>query len=144
MIECLEWLLKECKRIALQLSKRPEDADDTASEVIAYFIANKKQALSVYEQRNYQYLYGMIKRRLYENYSKRFFADVKDYGRYKRIMGVCEQYDIAAVPDNAYKISALIQDNHNEYTIQNVANILEAAQYNIPQNGVSISECYNI
>lgn len=125
MTECWEWLLLESKKIAHYLCKNYEEADDVASDVLAVFVDDKITAKKIYKEKNYSFLYSMVKRTAYKRHSKQFFSCDKNYSRYQRIIETCEEYHIPAVPQNAYKIAALISDD--EYTIQRVALILETA-----------------
>lgn len=125
MIENWEWLLTECKKISLHLCERPEDADDVASDVFTCLVQDKKLAKEIYEEKKYPILYTLVKRTAYKAHSKKYYADSKDYSRFKRIIQVCDRYNIPAIPENAYKISALIADSMGEYTIQRIVQVLE-------------------
>lgn len=125
MIEYWEWLLTECKKISQHLCDRPEDADDVASEVFTCLVQDKALAKEIYEHKKYPVLYTLVKRQAYKFHGKKYYGYVNDYCRYKRIVQVCDKYNIPTIPENAYKISALITNDTGEYSIQRVLQVLE-------------------
>lgn len=131
-----EWILATLNRAvnACNLNKAKLgylEKDDIVSNVAYYLCQNVQLAETLYCQHNVTYLYTLVRRELYEQESKTGFANKGELCHYQKIMEVCEQYNIPAIPENAYKISTLIDSDYRYYSIAAVSNILTAVRNNV-------------
>lgn len=99
--------------------------DDIVSNVCLYLCEHQDVAKEIYENKKVPYLYTLAKREVYEQQSKMFFDNKVELSRYQRIIAVCEKYGIEPKVENAYKISAILDDQSN-FSITGVMAILSA------------------
>lgn len=122
------WILKELQKAvkALPFNKTVVgvEREDIVSLVALYLCQNQKLAKDIYEKNNIGLLYRLIKHEIYEQESKACFNGTSALSRYQRIIAVCEKYNIEPVPENAYKISALLNNNFADFTILGIATLL--------------------
>jgi len=121
-----EWLLAELQKAVKALPLRVEgvDKDDIVSNVALLLFENKELATDIYKHKKSALLYKLLKREIYEVKSKRFFDNKMNMSRYQRIIDVCDEYGIEPIPENAYKIVALIDNNSGNFTISGVITLL--------------------
>jgi len=139
-----EWLLAELQKAVKALPLRVEgvDKDDIVSNVALLLFENNELATDIYKHKKSALLYKLLKREIYEVKSKRFFDNKMDMSRYQRIIDVCDEYGIEPIPENAYKIVALIDNNSGNFTISGVITLLSE---NIPlKHGYYFRELTNI
>lgn len=98
--------------------------DDIVGNVSLYLCQNKDIAKNIYENKEIGLLYCLVKREIYEINSKIYFKNKMELSRYQRIINLCEEYEIEPEPENAYKISALMNDKFSNFTISGVAALL--------------------
>ena len=129
------WILNELQKAVkvLHLNKNITGVseDDIVSNVVVYLNEHKDIATDIYENKKVGYLYTLVRSEIYNQKAKMLFNNKMELSRYQRIIKVCEQYGIEPIPANAYKISALLEDNYNNFTISGVISILSA---NSPAN----------
>lgn len=71
----------------------------------------------------------MLKFELYEmNTSSKGFDNKMAFSRYLRIIETCTKYKIDPIPDNAYKISAILNDANSNFSISGVYSLLKQGQ----------------
>lgn len=121
-----EWLLAELQKAVKALPLRVEgvDKDDIVSNVALLLFENNELATDIYKHKKSVLLYKLLKREIYEVKSKRFFDNKMNMSRYQRIIDVCDEYGIEPIPENAYKIVALIDNNSGNFTISGVITLL--------------------
>lgn len=129
------WILTELKKAsrALPLSKNivAVDRDDIVSNVMLYLLSRPEVAEDIYNRKQIGSLYQLAKFEIYNQNSKMFFDNKMELSRYQRIMAVCQKYNIEPIPENAYKISALLENGNANFTISCVIALLSA---DIPMN----------
>lgn len=124
-----QWILENLTRAvkSINLSKNiiAVDKEDIVSNVCLYLCEHQDIAKEIYEHKKIPYLYTLAKREVYEQQSKMFFDNKVELSRYQRIIAVCEKYGIEPKVENAYKISAVLDDQSN-FSITGVMIILSA------------------
>lgn len=122
------WILKELQKAvkALPFNKAlvGVEKEDIVSLVALYLCQNQKMAKDIYEKKNIGLLYRLIKHEIFEQESKMCFNGTSAFSRYQRIIALCEKYDIEPIPENAYKISALLNNSFSDFTISGVVTLL--------------------
>ena len=122
------WILKELQKAvkALPFNKAVVgvEKEDIVSLVALYLCQNQKMAEDIYENKKISMLYKLAKREIYEQESRQVSSYKMELSRYQRVIAVCEQYGIQPVPENAYKISALLNDTAANFTISGVFALL--------------------
>ena len=127
-----EWILQELnnayKNVYGKSSKNNSkvNADDVISEVCMVLIQNPTFAHEIYIKKKTWLLAKLIRTQIYENYSKVYFDNKTDYSRYQHIIEICNTYNIAPVSENAYKISAVM--NNTEYGINRIERLLNSVK----------------
>lgn len=128
-----EWILQELnnayKSVCTGKSKINNsklNADDIISDVCMILIQNPNFAYEIYIKKKTWLLAKLIRTQLYESHSKIYFDNKTDYSRYQHIIEVCNTYNIAPVSENAYKISAVM--NNSEYGIVRIERLLDSVK----------------
>lgn len=126
-----EWLLQELKKASKEVTTNKHygiERDDVVSNVILNLYKKPELAIELYESKSdiKPLLICMLKREVYAMKSKYFNSSKGQLSRYNSIIKVCEKYNIDPLPENAYKISVLInlEKNTNTYSIARVINVL--------------------
>lgn len=104
------WILTETNKIVNAISNSCVDKNEIVSSVCLELTENVEKAEYIYENKRYGLLIKMVKGKLYEMQGNKYYDTKTDYTRYKKIIAVCDTYDIDPISDNAYKIEALIED----------------------------------
>lgn len=115
--------------------------DDVVQEVMLYLFENKKIADRIYKEKAVGLLYTICKKTIYKLQSKVVFKDHTEKVRYNLIRSICSEYEIEAVPQNAYKVVAVIQNSKNIssaskkiiYTIPMVERLLSLGESEIKE-----------
>lgn len=122
------WILKELQKAVKALPYNKTivgvEKEDIVSLVALYLCQNQKMAKDIFENKKISMLYRLVKREIYEQESKCISSYKMELSRYQRIIAVCEKYDIQPVPENAYKISALLNDVAANFTISGIFTLL--------------------
>lgn len=122
------WIMNELQKAvkALPLKKQiiSVEKDDIIQNVALTLLNNPDLAKDIYENKKVGVLYAIAKREIYGNEGKLYFENKMELSRFQRIMSVCKKYEIAPIPENAYKISALLENSHNNFTISGIVSIL--------------------
>lgn len=122
------WILKELQKSVRALSLNSAaigvEKEDIVSLVIIKLCQNEALAKDIYDNKKKGYLYRLIKQEIYEQSSKDFFDNRMQLSRYQRIIAVCEKYNIEPRPENAYKISALLDNSYADFTILGIMTLL--------------------
>lgn len=122
-----EWIMNElytvCKATGISKSSGTE-TDDVVQDVCMQLLQRKEYAKEIYENKKTGLLLKLVKAQAYESKSRLFFENKVELSRYQRIVSVCERYGIEPDSANAYKISALM--NEQQYSIAMIASLLEA------------------
>ena len=100
--------------------------DDLVSEVALKLCEKQELAKRIYENKEVGLLYQMLRFELYQTNSKGFDNKMA-FSQYLRIVDVCTKHQIDAIPDNAYKIAAIL-DNATHFPISRVYNLLKQGQ----------------
>jgi hypothetical protein len=123
-----EWLLREVQKSvkALRVNKAltNADEDEIISAVCYYLCSNQDVAKEIYEGHKIGLLYKLAREEIYEAKSKIYFDNKMDLSRYQRIKAVCEQYGIEPKPENAYKISVLMDNGSANITVPKIIALL--------------------
>lgn len=122
-----EWLMQQLKSAAKSVGNY-NDKDDIIAEVLLQLLEDKNLATKIYKSKNVGILYAMLKYKQFELNSKYGFENKIALSRYLRIINCCEKYGIEPVPENAYKIVALIEDFNNNFSIEGVRDLLKFKQ----------------
>ena len=121
-----EWIFTELIKAGKRIMKSPNndgiELDDVVQEVCLRLIENQDFAEEIYNSQNIGILTKLLKLQMYEQRSNNFFDNKTDFMRYQKILKVCERYCIEPIPQNAYKISEILNDN--SYSISLVESIL--------------------
>lgn len=120
-----EWIYKKSQDMLKGYSLTSEDKDDIIQETILRLFNTPDVAQRIYGSWD-----GLSILRKQLNYSvlahnaSKYFDDARDYCIYKKILKVCEEYNIAPLAENAYKIAPLINTLNGAYTIASVEKLL--------------------
>lgn len=122
------WIMNELQKAvkALPLNKQvvSVEKDDIVQNVALTLLNNPDLAKNIYENKRVGVLYAIAKREIYDNEGTFYFENKMELSRFQRIMAVCKKYDIVPIPENAYKISALLENRHNNFTISGIVSLL--------------------
>ena len=126
-----EWILKEVEKIVKRTgvnNNLKANEDDIVSDVCYGLICDTKTAEEIYRTKNTSLLATIVNHTIYDKNSQLFFDNKMQFSRYQRIVEACKKYDIEPSVENAYKISALMQNekpsNSDNFTIINVVSLL--------------------
>lgn len=122
-----QWILSSLNNAAKPLKCNRSIKDDLVSEVAMKLCENRELAKRIYDKKEVGLLYQMLKFELYEMNSKCGFDNKVAFSRYLRIIEVCTKHKIEPIPENAYKIVAILDDATN-FTISGVYNLLKQGQ----------------
>lgn len=122
------WIIKELQKATRSLSLNSSvtgvDKEDIVSLVLMKLCQDEALAKDIYKNERRTYLYRLVKEEVYEQDSKAMFDNKMQFSRYKRVLAVCRKHDIEAVPENAYKISAILDNQYAGFTIPVVTSLL--------------------
>lgn len=111
------WILRELEKAvkATQVNKAVVgmEQEDIVSLAAVRLCQNPKMAKDIYDNKRVGVLYRLVKRVIYEEESKQSCSYKMELSRYQRVLAVCDRYNIEPLPENAYKISALLNDSSN-------------------------------
>lgn len=135
-----EWIQTTLYQLinSMNINKRlisEADKDDIVQNVMLYLIQNEKTAIDVYENNKKAFLLASIKREIYrQECSVSKLSNTALLYRLQTILKCCNDYKIAPSPDNAYKISIILNSSDYHYNIKNVRIILTDYANLITQN----------
>lgn len=124
-----DWLMEELQKATKALHTKKElvdvDNDDIIQNILLMLLDNQELAQDIYAKRNVGVLYTIVRRELYAEEAVALYFDNKmDLSRFQRIIEACEEYNIEPKSQNAYKVAALLGDDHNNFTITTVTRLL--------------------
>ena len=114
-----KWFFIELKRIFRKTSVNPkcigndENVEDLVQDTILILLKQPNLAEKIYEENNVNLLASIAKKQIFKSRAKLYFSNKEAFSRYQKVLKVCEMYQIEAIPENAYKISGLIENNHH-------------------------------
>ena len=126
-----EWLntaVRELVRL-YRISSSLGDRDDISQEVLMYLNKDISLAEKIFEEKNKCLLYTIIKKIIFRESAKSKGIKKDTLTHYNRIINVCDKHGIDPCPENAYKISEII--NESNYSIIYVKSILSSRRENI-------------
>lgn len=122
-----EWIFHECERILKFYALSKEDRDEILQETMVHLFDCPDVAETIYTNRSSAkgmgYLKAQINFSVLENRASRFFDNKRDYSAYKKVLLICEKYNIYPLPENAYKIAPLMSEPR-ECTIASIEKLL--------------------
>lgn len=122
------WIMDELQKIVKALPLHKEYAsiekDDVVQNVVRMLLDNPNLAKDIYDNKKVGVLYVIARREIYDNEAEFYFENKMELSRFQRIRNVCEEYGIEPIPENAYKIFALLEDKNNNFTISGIASLL--------------------
>ena len=86
-------------------------------------------AEEIYVRQKVAYLNKIMKHVIYGMKAKTECERKQEFSSYKRMLDICEKYQISMTVENAYKISHIMEaENYSseEFTIQNVINFIDS------------------
>lgn len=111
------------------------DADDIVQNVMLHLFQNESIAEEIYKEKKIALLYTLAKKDLYKQECLELNLSNKALlYRIQTILKCCEEHNIAVSPDNAYKISIILNSSDYHYNIKNVRIILTDYANLITQN----------
>lgn len=126
-----EWLntaVRELVRL-YRISSSLGDRDDISQEVLMYLNKDISLAEKIFEEKNKCLLYTIIKKIIFRESAKSKGFKKDTLTHYNRIINVCDKHGIEPSPENAYKISEII--NESNYSIVYVKSLLSSRRENI-------------
>lgn len=109
-----EWLNQKVSNIVFKLYREGYisgvSSDDVKQEILVELFQSEELARAIYKSENIRLLYQICKTKIYELNSKQFFGSKEEYQKYTLILKTCKDYGIEPKPENAYKISAILQN----------------------------------
>ena len=134
MWSCLtQDITRACKMVRFNSNILGNTAsEDVGQNVLLYLLEHPDtaelllQLRSKDERKSMQYLIRLVKAEIFDMQAKSqmVFASKDMYSRYQRVVKVCEKYNIEPVPENAYKIAGIMDDDKT-FSIAIVASLLE-------------------
>ena len=131
-----EWFLEElyviCQLNGVSKTSGAEKDDVVQDVCVRLLKAAKKDAegeeyvREIYEKGKINLLYTLVRRVIFESKSRLYFDGTnarQEFSSYRKIKEVCDTYEIKAIPENAYKISELI-DDEKRFSIRTVERLL--------------------
>ena len=107
-----EWLAQKATELVRLRYKsetvRGMTRDDVVQEVMIYLFEHKDYAEKIYEQKCVGMIYRTVINIIYQLKAKEMNLETSDSSRLSIIYQKCEEYGIEPVPQNAYKIAAII------------------------------------
>lgn len=105
------------------------EEDDVVQDVCMYLYEHKDYAQKIYEKqdRAFPLLIRLVEARIFEYQSKLYFDNKQEFFKFRKIMSVCEENGIDPIPENAYKVSAIIDDDR-DYGIVCVSGLLKRSK----------------
>ncbi len=114
--------------------------DDIVSEVILYLLQNQDIAEDIYRNKKRGFLYHLDKKEIFNQRGKMFFKNKMEFSWWQRVRDVCEAHNIDMRPENAYKISAILEETSPNFNISGVISLLSPD--NPLNNGFTTKEGY--
>ena len=114
-----EWIREELM-IAMKSKKIPKefeigsDKEDIVQEICLELYKYPQYAEKIYEEKNTMLIYGILKRQICRKTALKFFHNVVYFTAFKYVTQCCEEFNIEAIPENAYKISVLMEYAYNK------------------------------
>lgn len=107
-----EWLMTKTTEIVKSKYKdnniRSYQRDDVIQEIMMYLFNDKPLAEKIYKEKSVGLLYRISKSVMFGLKSEGRFSNKKMYSKYMCVQRMCEKYNISPIPDNAYKVAAVI------------------------------------
>lgn len=135
-----EWLMQKVTEIVRMKYKdnniRSMQRDDVIQEIMMYLFEDKTLAEKIYKEKKIGLLYCISKNVMFDLNSKDVFKSKAERSRYLYVQKICVDWDVEPVPENAYKIVAIIRHDPNisavskkkVYTIAAVKELLEITE----------------
>ena len=127
-----EWIMATldhiCQKNNVAVLSNSLEADDIKSEVCILLLKNKELAKNIYEKKDFFYLRKLVKRMIYELRAGQYFSNKEYFSRFQRIEFVCQKYGIEMSPENAYKISNMMEHENyckEEFSICHISKLLK-------------------
>ncbi len=124
------WILDELRKIVYSLKVNRTitsvDEDDIISEIVLYLCQNQNVAEDIYNNKKISFLYSLARKEIYNQQGQQFFNNKMEFSWWQRIKDVCEKYEIEMRPENAYKISAILEETSPNFNISGIINLLSA------------------
>ena len=122
-------IVDEIELLSVYIKAKKQFKEEIISDLYERLVRNEKLAATLCEmikngerQRCKQIILTLFNDIKYKAVTKTYYNDAKSYMMYKRIEECCIQNNIGIYPDNAYKISALMNDK--DYSIVVVERLL--------------------
>lgn len=107
-----EWLMTKTTEIVKSKYKDENikglQRDDVVQEIMMYLFGNKALAEKIYAEKSVGLLYSISKSVIFGLGSEGVFKDKLEKLRYIYVQKICEQFGIEPVPENAYKVAAVV------------------------------------
>ena len=107
-----EWLAQKVSELVRMRytseTIRSTSRDDVVQEVMMYLFEHKDYAEKIYKQKSVGMVYRTVINIIYQLKAKDMNLDTSDSSRLSIIYQKCEEYNIEPIPQNAYKIAAII------------------------------------
>lgn len=105
-----EWLIENAAELVGTLRIDPciGDRDDVVQETMMYLYDSPALAEKIYESKSRSLLYSIIKKVIFRENAKANGMKRDALAHYNTIKEVCTKYDIAMLPENAYKIAGIL------------------------------------
>ena len=102
------------------------EPDDVTQNILMWLTEHYDKAIEIYESRSYGFLKELVKKELYLLTSMQRFSinNQKPLFTFQKIEDTCVKYHIEFLPENAYKIAALI-DRNDDMTIWSIAYMMK-------------------
>ena len=138
--EMWEWLLECCRNLAHKLCLPENIKDDVISETILRLYKEPETAARIYSKKEEGLLCYLLKQARNET-NKLMFEDHRDYSRYKKILSVCNEYNIEYNENNAHIFAYILSDK--DFTISRIISVMRK-QKPTTVNYYSLEEQYKI
>ena len=119
--EIWEWLLESCQTISRKLCFPENIKDDIVSDTILKLMKNPEKALRIYEKKEHALLCILLKQSRNDN-EKYMFEDHRDFSRYKKIMSICEEYNLEYCEENAHIFAYILSDK--DFSISRIISVM--------------------
>ena len=117
-----------CRKSDTAVLSSSLETDDIKSEVCMVLLKDKELAKNIYERKDAAYLRKLVKRTVYELRAGMYFDNKQYFSRFQRIEFVCQKYGIEMLPENAYKISHMMEHENyckEEFSIYHISKLLK-------------------
>lgn len=104
------WLIDNANELVKTIRIDPciGEKDDVVQETMMYLYDSPDLAEKIYESKSRSLLYNIIKKVIFRESAKANGMKRDALAHYNVIKEVCAKYDIAMLPENAYKIAGLL------------------------------------